>query len=84
MARDPSLFRTLRHVPPGLRLLALDTADAIEADHPNLPGPDDVEQLVPPNQIRWRRRVGVSPWWVLYSFSPETGSLYIRTVNCFE
>lgn len=84
MARDPSLFRTLRHLPPGLLPATMDTIDAIEAEHPDLPGPQDVEQLVPPNQVRWRRRVGASAWWVVYSFSPETGKLFVRTVNRFE
>lgn len=79
--RDKTFLRTLRHAPKGLLGAALATADAIEADWPNLPGAGDAEYPVPPTGFRWRRRVAGSSWWVVYSWTPETQTLIVRTVN---
>ena len=79
--RDPSLFRTLRHVPHALRSAAYATAEDIAEQWPNLPGPHDELFRVPLAAPRWRRRVGSTTWWVLYSWTPETQTLILRTVN---
>ena len=79
--RDASLFRTLARVPRDLRPLAHATAEAIAAEVPNLPAPTDEPFVVPPGVRRWRRRVGASAWWVVYSWVPETETLILRTVN---
>lgn len=81
IVRDPSLFRTLRHVPPELRALAYATVEGIAADYPSLPAPGDEPFRVPLAGPRWRRRVGASTWWVIYSWSPEAATLVLRTVN---
>lgn len=79
--RDPSLFRTLAMTPRALRPIAHATAEAIAAEVPHLPAPTDELFVVPPGVRRWRRRVGASSWWVVYSWVPETETLILRTVN---
>lgn len=64
-----------------LRLDVENTARGIEADFPNLPAHDGVEVILPPHGRRWARRVGASPWWVLYTWSITTQTLILRTVN---
>lgn len=79
--RDASFFRTMKYVPHELRAVAYATADAIDADFPNLPAQDDEFEILPPHGVRWCRRVGASSWWVFYSFSIEKQVLIVRTVN---
>ncbi|MEZ4405171.1 MAG: hypothetical protein R3A52_01590 [Polyangiales bacterium] len=81
IVRDKPLFRTLARLPRPLLAAALQTIEAIERDYPNLPGPNDVTFLAPPAAPRWRRRVGASPWWVVYTFSAASQTLILRTVN---
>jgi hypothetical protein len=79
--RDKPLFRTLRNIPTGLLPAAFETIEAIEKDWPNLPGAKDVEHPLPPAVTRWRRRIAASSWWVVYSWSPASQTLILRTVN---
>ncbi len=81
---DATFFRTLQRVPPGLRAAAHLVAQAIEGDAPNLPGPLDEEFVTPPNRRGWRRRVRASSRWVLYTWSPESQTLIVRTINALE
>lgn len=82
--RDRSLFLTLGMLPADVRGAALRTVLAIESDVPDLPGPEDLELVLPPNVRRWRRRVGATAWWVVYSWVPGSGALILRTVNRIE
>lgn len=82
--RDKPLFRTLRDIPTKLLPAAIETIEGIERDCPSLPREDDVELLLPPSTIRWRRRIAASSWWVVYSWNPSTETLILRTVNFIE
>jgi len=78
---DQPLMRTLRHVPPGLLPRVRATIDAIIADAPNLPAIDDdaVPETLP--ALRYARAVPKTAWSVVCSWSIESQTLILRTVN---
>lgn len=77
---DRAFFLTSKHVPENLRARLRETVEAIAADWPRLPGPDDRETKLSPSPAVWhRRRVGASSWWLHYTVTGE--GVLIRSVN---
>lgn len=76
---DQAYFRTVRHLPEGLRPALKATIESIARDHPNLPTEADERERLPPGAIRHRRAIPGTAWRVYFTWTAE--DVVIRSVT---
>ena len=59
-------YRTARRIPPDVLPAVRATFDALESAV-DLPGPEDLADVIPPSLRVWRRRARASAWWVYFT-----------------
>lgn len=70
---------TLKSVDASVRSRAYKVVEALAAEHPNLPGPSDLEVRLVPVGRCWARAVPGTLWSVLYTVGTE--KVFVRTLN---
>ncbi|MFO0610481.1 MAG: hypothetical protein U0324_45390 [Polyangiales bacterium] len=70
---------TMKGVDASVRARVYKVAEALADEHPDLPGPRDVEVRLAPVGTCWARAVPGTIWSVLYTVGAE--KVYVRSAN---
>ncbi len=63
-------FRTARHLDDSTRRALTRALNALETAS-ELPTSEDVQDILAPTTLCWRRRIGASPWWIFYEIRDD-------------